>query len=256
MPCAQQKLLLTVFIVSLFALPIAIAQTAEPDEPVVVYSYHLKPPFIINEKQKTGLYYEFSHYINRKLKKTWLRTEYIPRRRLDLDLAQPEFKGMVIGVNPLWFGDKDKQKYLWSSAILRDRDEILSPIARPVEYTQPKDLFGKTLGVVHGLYYFGISEEIARANINREEANSEIQNLEKLLRNRLDVTIISRSTLNYYVKTHPISSRIHISAKPHDEFDRQLLCSKSLSKAFEKLEPLVAKMSTDPEWTAIVNKYQ
>ena len=242
-------------IVSALLLSSVKAQTAESEAPIVVYGYHLKPPFIINENQQLGLYYEFSRYMNRKVKKNWLRTEYIPRRRLEQELAQPQFRGMVIGVNPIWFSDKDNQKYLWSSPILRDRDEILSLIAKPVEYTQPRDLFGKTLGLVHGLYYFGISEEVARGNIRSEEVNSEIHNLEKLLRSRLDVTIISRSTLNFYLKTHQVSNLIHISAKPHDEFDRQLLCSKTLSQAFEQLEPLIANMPADPEWSAILNQY-
>ncbi|NQD36446.1 transporter substrate-binding domain-containing protein [Permianibacter sp. IMCC34836] len=230
-------------------------QAAEP-APVVVYAYHLKPPFIVDVQHEQGLYYDFSAYVNRKLGKALLRTEYMPRKRLDQLAQSSDFDGVIIGVNPLWFHDIEEQRYLWTSTLMKDRDELVSPADRPVNYNGPESLSGKTIGLVNGLYYYGIDEAAAAGQLTREDTNSELQNLTKLRVHRIDATVISRSTFDYLVKHFGGRELYYLSERPHDVFARRILVPFKRRDVYDWLEPIMQKLATDPEWRTIVKSYQ
>lgn len=228
---------------------------AEP-APVVVYAYHLKPPFIVDAQHEQGLYYDFSTYVNRKLGKTLLHTEYMPRKRLDQLVQSADFTGMVIGVNPLWFHDIEEKQYLWTSTLMQDRDELVSPADRPVNYNGPESLSGKTVGLVAGLYYYGIDEAAAAGQLVREDTSSELQNLTKLRVHRIDATVISRSTFDYLMKHFGGREQYYLSERPHDVFARRILIPFARRDVYDWLEPIMQKLASDPEWRKIVASYQ
>ena len=62
---------------------------------------------------------------------------FVPRKRINRLLAAGKLDGMVLGVNPNWFGDPQKQKYLWSSPIMYDTDEFVSHADQAFEYIHP-----------------------------------------------------------------------------------------------------------------------
>lgn len=233
----------------------ALGHAAEP-VPVVVYAYHLKPPFIVDAQHEQGLYYDFSAYINRKLGKALLRTEYMPRKRLDQLVQSTDFDGIVIGVNPLWFHDTEEKLYLWTSTLMKDRDELVSPVDRPVNYNGAESLSGKTIGLVNGLYYYGIDEAAAAGQLVREDTNSELQNLTKLRVHRIDATVISRSTFDYLMKHFGGRELYYLSERPHDVFARRILIPYRRRDVYDWLEPLMQNLATDPEWRKIVKSYQ
>jgi len=241
-------------------LSVAGMAVAEPQAelmlPVKVYGYHLKPPFIIDSRTKRGLYYDFSRYINNRLGKTYLETEYMPRKRLESRLQRADFEALIIGVNPIWFRDAKEEKYLWTAAIMRDRDDVISSARIRFEYTGPESLIGKTIGLSLGYYYYGVDELVALGKIERQDTQSELQNLDKLQRGRIDVAIISRSTFDYYNRYHSNRDEFYLSQKPHDEFDRRILIPKNLEIVFQTINPLIMQMQDDPKWLAVVESYR
>jgi|GEM_PF-1845005 len=64
--------------------------------------------------------------------------------------------GGLIGVNPIWFCDREEKKYLWTGTIYHDRGELISTLAKLVDYTGPDSLKGLSLGGVMGFSYFGL----------------------------------------------------------------------------------------------------
>ena len=71
-------------------------------EPVIyLYTYHNKPPFIVDLEAKTGLDYDLAAYLSKRDPVNNYRTAYVPRRRLDRMIETGELDGVVIGVNPL-----------------------------------------------------------------------------------------------------------------------------------------------------------
>jgi len=73
---------------------------------VDVFVYHLKPPFIVSNTNKLGLYFDFSAYLNSKTDKYHFETVFVPRKRIEIMLDSDKFEGILLGVNPVWFKDK------------------------------------------------------------------------------------------------------------------------------------------------------
>ena len=232
--------------------PAASAESAT----VTAYVYHLKPPFITDVQKEQGLYFAFADYVNRKLGRAALKTEYVPRKRLEQLVHASDFDGIVLGVNPVWFRDIEEKQYLWTSVLMNDRDELVSPASRPVQYHGPESLQGKTVGGVHGHYYYGIDEAVKAGQLRREDTDSEMQNLTKLRVNRIDVTIISRSTFDYLTSHYGGRELYSLSDRPHDVFARRILIPHRRRDVYDWLEPLMKTLPNDPAWQAILKTYQ
>ena len=249
-------ILRTVLLCLLVLLLAPTAVAVGPTGAVVLYAYHLKPPFITDLERRQGLYFDFADYANRKLGRTALWLEYEPRRRLERTVFSPGFDGAVIGVSPIWFKDKDEILFLWTPSLMHDRDEVVSRRRQPVDYTGPRSVDGKIFGAATGYYYFGIDELVKKGKIRREDTVSEQQNLRKLLLGRLDFAIVSRSTLDYLMRQPGQANRFHISPKPHDDYDRRILIALSRPELLAELKPLMEAMPSDPEWQAILARYR
>ncbi|MDP3814290.1 ABC transporter substrate-binding protein [Pseudomonas sp.] len=234
------------------ALP---SQAAEPRH-ITVYAYHLKPPFIVDQHQEQGLYYDFSAFLNSKGDAYRFRTQFVPRNRVEHDLAHQRFDGVLLGVNPIWFQDQAEKKYLWTPGIFEDQDEIVSLIETRFDYQGPQSLIGKKLGGVLGFSYFGVDTLAAKGHIARINTVGEREVLEMLLKGRVDAGIVSRSTLNYLVAREGWQGRFYLSRQPHDTFSRRVLVLRRDQELYDYLLPILQGLQTDKDWQAILRKYQ
>jgi polar amino acid transport system substrate-binding protein len=226
-------------------------------ENIKVYTYHHKTPLIINEVAEKGLYYDAIRYFNSKNKEYQFNLIYLPRRRLDLMVNSNTLDGIVIGVNPLWFGDKDEKKYLWTPTLFSDVDELISTKKKPFEYTGADSLKNMRVGLILGYYYFGINELADSGLLKRDDATSEDHHFRKLLANRIDVAVISRSNYDYVMKHEPdLVGKFHLSKKPHDQFDRRILLPMQYEKVHAVLNATIQKMATDPQWKTTIADYR
>ncbi|MCP4134022.1 MAG: amino acid ABC transporter substrate-binding protein [bacterium] len=241
--------------IGLLAFFIFIPGVLSSAETVKVYTYHLMPPYIIDEKKQTGIYYDFSRYMNSKTKKYKFVTRYTPRKRLNQLIKNKKLDGILLGVNPTWFKDRARVKFLWTSAIIKDRDEVVSNKQRKVRYTGPQSLKGMRLGGVRGFYYFGIDDLVKKKQITRDDSHSETANLKKLLRQRLDITIVSTLSLKYLVKKYNWQNKFYVSPKPHDSFKRHVMIPRSKRKLYNHISPIVRKMLNNPKWKRMLRKY-
>ena len=102
--------------------------------------------------EQTGLSRDLVKYLNEKLGgeprlELWL----VNRARLALEMSDPGFDGLVAWVNPAWVGDPQRELYLWTFPIMRDTNELISSVARPVIYRGPDSLKGMTFGGIEGI---------------------------------------------------------------------------------------------------------
>lgn len=221
-----------------------------------IYGYHLKPPFIVDLKKEVGLYFDFSTYMNSKQKKYNFVTKFSPKKRVHKLIAEGKLDGALIGVNPLWYGDKGEKKYLWTPKVFRDQDEFVSLKTSPFEFKGPKSLIGKKIGGVNGFYYWSLTK-IDKKDYRRHNVKSELSVLEMLLKNRVDTGIISQSTLTYLIRENTkFQGKLHISKSPHEAFDRRVLVPHSEKKLYEFMKPLMENMASDPAWKKYLNKYK
>ncbi|HEX5842477.1 MAG TPA: transporter substrate-binding domain-containing protein [Pseudomonas sp.] len=234
------------------ALP-ALAREARQ---VTVYAYHLKPPFIVDLQQELGLYYDFSRYLNSKGDAYHFQTQFVPRNRVEQDLERETLDGVLLGVSPPWFHDKQERKYLWTPGFYEDRDEIISLKQTAFTYRGPQSLIGKRLGGVLGFTYFGVDPLVAAGKIDRSNTVGEREVLQMVLKGRVDVGIVSRSTLNYLIAREGWQEQFHLSAKPHDIFTRRVLVPRSHQDVYRYLLPILKGMAKDPQWQALLRQYQ
>jgi polar amino acid transport system substrate-binding protein len=231
------------------------ARAANSPEIVTAYTYHLKPPYIIDLGSETGLYFDFINYLNQKTSKFQLHLTYLPRKRLDSYLEKKMLNGIVVGVNAAWFKDRSEKKYFWSPKMFDDRDEVISNVNKPIEYDSPESLFGMNIGGVLGYYYFGIDEAVELGKINRHDLYSEKALLEMIYHERVSAGIISNSTFNYLVVKHGWQGKFHLSKKPHDLYTRHVLIPRNFEGIHTSIHSITGTMTSDPEWHKILDKY-
>lgn len=240
----------------LLCLGCALPSQAAVPRHVTVYAYHLKPPFIVDQHQELGLYYDFSAFLNSKGDTYRFHTQFVPRNRVEHDLTHKNFDGVLLGVSPIWFRDQAEKKYLWTPGIYDDQDEIVSLAESPFDYRGPKSLVGKKLGGVLGFAYFGVDKLVAKGKIARINTVGEHEVLEMLLKGRVDVGIVSRSTLNYLVAREGWQGRFYLSRQPHDRFARRVLVLRRDQALYDYLLPILQGLQSDKDWQAILRKYQ
>ncbi len=240
----------------LFLFAIASQLSFATEEIIKVYTYHDKPPYVIFGQEsntiQAGIYLELVNHLNANssANNDGLRYElsFLPRVRLESQLKTQQLDGIVIGVNPLWFGDSTKQKYLWSNTFMDDKDIFLVNSDSTIEFQQASDLKGLTIALGRGTYYKGISELIKQGKIKAASTNSSQQNLDMLAYQRADITIMSELTANYFFNNGYPRSSFKILAKPHDTFQRSLLIPKSQSHLLVFINRALNKLNLNSDW--------
>ncbi|CCQ12213.1 hypothetical protein PALB_31140 [Pseudoalteromonas luteoviolacea B = ATCC 29581] len=222
---------------------------------VTLYVYHLKAPYIIDLTEEQGLYYDIAALFNRHQDSVQFITHYLPRKRLDKLIEDNQLDGLVLGVNPIWFGDVNRQKYLWTNSLVEDVDDFVSNKNKPFEYEGRATLIGKTVGGILGYRYFGVDELAQEEKLERVNTNEELQLLEMVLKGRLDTAIVSRKTRRYLERQNDWKGVFHISELPHDRFTRHIMALPLRSESFMVVESLLAKPTVQAELSQLVAMY-
>lgn len=216
----MRRLILLLFVFSTFVN----AKISKVD----IYTYHDMPPYIINLKERSGLYFDFVDLLNQMNSGYTFNLIYMPRKRLDYRLEQNKLDGIVIGVNPKWFKDASQTRFLWSPAIMQDKDVFVSLRQNPIEVHEFIDLRGKRVGGIRGFRYIGIDELATQQIIERVDTQTESQLFDMLKKERIDTAILSIYT--FYYLSENSSSDYFIASKQHDAFSRHFLIPKSDNK--------------------------
>ncbi|NKC18368.1 transporter substrate-binding domain-containing protein [Pseudoalteromonas sp. S4498] len=213
-----------------------LAFSVKATETQILYIYHDKPPYVIDLESQKGLYFDLAKLINAVQKDVRVEVRFVPRKRLDKQLERQTFQGFILGVNPAWFDDRKKQKYLWSSPLMYDTDEFVSHIDQPFEYYHPSSLYGNQVGAIAGYYYRHLDQGMEQSNIQRVNVNSEEALLEIVLKKRVSIAIVSRSTTEYLIAKNGWKRVFHFSQNPHETYFRAILAPKSSVSDFEALQ--------------------
>lgn len=132
---------------ALAGVPLAVGASIQT---LPLYAYHLKPPYLSDLQRREGLYFDFAEMLSLRAPGLRFRTEYLPRRRLDQELAAGRLDGLVLGVHPTWFRDPERRIHLWSPPFMHDADVVVSRQEQPVIYTGPASLTGLRLALPRG----------------------------------------------------------------------------------------------------------
>lgn len=221
-----------------------------------IFVYHNKPPYIVNLAEQQGLYFDFVALLNASQSHTRYKLIYLPRRRIERDLNEQTLNGAVLGVHPVWFKDPDKTRYLWSEPLMYDTDEFVSCAENPFEYNGLASMSNKKFGGILGYHYFRTVKPVSTGVLERVDANSEEGLLELALRERVDFAIVSRSTLNYFIKKNRWQEHFHLSKQPHESYYRAMLAPPQLQSQFERLATTLNEASFRSKLTQLLSRYQ
>lgn len=222
-------------------------------EDITLYTYHGIPPFVVGKKK--GLSYELAEYLTKKSKNKYrFSVKVLPRRRLDQVVKKGTAPGLVAWVEPTWFKDPDKQKYMWTKNVLmRDGASIISNTKRKLEYAGAKSMSGLVFGGILGHNYKGIDDYVKQGKIKRVDVRLEILNLRKVASGAIDVTLAPRSSSLYYIKKENL--KLHISKRPHSEFYRRAFVVNRDRQLLGFLEKVFSNLDSDQGWKKRFQKY-
>ncbi|WP_448211813.1 hypothetical protein [Colwellia sp. MEBiC06753] len=229
---------------------------AQSKTTINLYSYHLKPPLVIDQDQQSGIYYDLTRWLNDTSEQYHYELMFLPRKRIDKMLIEQKLNGVLIGVNPVWFDDRAENKYLWTGKIFTDQDEIVSLQANQVNYLGANSLIGKVFGGVRGFYYFGINELVEQEQIIRINTVKETDLFSMLLNQRVDFAVITGSTFHYIINHSNWQDKFFVSPRPHDVYDRRLLVPPALAEVYTELAPQIKLLSNDEQWHKLLHSYR
>lgn len=249
MPVRILKLL--IFILILFNFKAAYSR-----ENITLWTYYDFPPFSVDNDNKKGLTYDLASYLNNKVNKDDIQfvVKYLPRQRLNSVIANGQ-SGVVVWPTPLWFGDVDQSKYLWTETIIIDRNEVISSTDLALEYRSPESLKNFTFGTVIGHTYKDIQPLCDKKVITCESVYKEFQNLRKLVSGRIDVTIMASTASKFIIKNEKFHGKFYFSKTPHSKYGRKLMMTRDLGFIYPQLNRLIPEMLDDPDWQLILQKY-
>jgi len=242
------------FVIFTFLL-CALKVSAEPVEIVPVWTYHATPPFVIDAEKKTGLSFDLAKLLSERSNGAKeFHVEILPRVRLN-ERLETGAQGIALWVNSAWFDNEIKVECLWSSGILRDKNAVISPIARPVEYKEPSSFIGKRLVAVLGHQYQYIDELVNSGDITRLDVTSHEAAVLSIASGHTDISILANSTAVYYVEQLELSDKIHFSHYPHTRFQRRILVPSEMQDVFELVEEFASGSAVDAQWQTLLDKY-
>lgn len=248
MPTLSRKHLF-LLISLLWCLPVLAQQKQE----VLLLTYHLKAPYVVDLAEHKGLYFDLANYLNKHSEQYWFKTEFMPRKRIDALLQRP-FPHVVLGVQPEWFKQLNAEMS-FTAPILQENDVFVSLKSKSLRPRNITELPGTTFIGVQGYYYKGLARAEKDGSLTRVDTLHEDNVLDMLQLGRGDFTIISQSTLQFKFNHGDDASLYFVAPTPHEHIKRRLMYSSKDLKLGAELNALVDKMSSDQAWTAILNKY-
>ncbi|WP_349744471.1 substrate-binding periplasmic protein [Roseateles cavernae] len=206
-----------------------------------------------------GLNYDLVAWLRQSLlaEELEVRLSGLPRRRLDLLMRAPDWRGLVPWVVPAWFGDAGMTRFVWSAPVIEDADLVLSHKNRALDYDGPASLRGLRLGGVLGHSYVEVDPLVVQGLVRREDASDTASNLRKLLRGRVDVVFLAQSGWPWWLRQMPeLTGQIHVAPKARARYARRMLLSPRLPPELRHtLLALLAKLGRDQTWQRYLARY-
>ncbi len=213
---------------------------------IIVYTYHNHGPFIIENK---GLSFDLINYLNQNQNEYNFKLKIIPRKRLNYILEPWINKEcvnekkchkdwMVLWVNHNWnFGEDSLKNFLWTP-LLKDTNIIISSSKNKFEYINPYSLVNRSFAGIDGHRYIGIDDLVEKGLIKRIDGKSEVKNLELLIKQRIDVTILPNSAFIYYKNANSKFKTLYSSKTPQQVYMRNIMTNSYNTKLIKKLDSL------------------
>lgn len=211
------------------------------------YNY---PPMMI-EAGQTGIYQDILDELS-KITGHHFQIKYFPYARLskefefgDIDLEPGVFPGWVI---------RQKIPGLFSMPFGKVVDALVFAPGKQFPVNTPRDLSGKTLGLVRGYAYPDLREMFENGTVHRDDSVSEGQLMAMLLGGRIDQILINKAVAQYTIRENPKYSEF-VLGDILDSFDVSMRVHPSKKALLPQLDEAILSMKRSGAIARIYAKY-
>jgi len=218
------------------------------EQTVPLYTYYTDPPFFVSlEHNKTT---QLADWLTQKASGRYrFQAIYLPRRRLNFIISQPNWQGVVAWANPSWFDDNSQSLYLWSRPFMQDIDLIASNRNKPIDFENSDSLNGLVFGGILGRRYHDFDLQVNQGKFRREDTVDIYQNLQKLKAGRIDVILLQGSNVSYLRQIYPdLDQWLYIAPKPRAVIQRHLFTNAENRELMSFLNKQLRAIAHDPQW--------
>lgn len=147
--------------------------------------------------------------------------------------------------NPMFVGKKAKN-YIWTKSIFYTKDVVVSLKNKPIKYTKPSDLFGKTIGKSAGNKYGELDKYFANGKIKAADVSKPRQLWRMLDAGRTDGFLGNVSHIPYAMKQAGVNpSNYYWSSKPLFEFHLMCQINKKQTQFQKDLNAFISKSKSN-----------
>ncbi len=229
-------------------LVLAACAFAQAQTDVTVYTYNDRPPFVVDKAKQDGLEYRLCQWLTKESKAYRFTLKVVTAPEAKAMVEKGELKGVLLGVNKVWFPEPVRAANLWTPAILWDRNLVVSLDAKKVEYAGPESMAGLRLAGVGGYAYPALTDAVKAGRIQRVDFGSEILALQAVAGGKADATIVSEWTLMYAQLRLDIPGNFYQSNKSFLEFERVILVPPARKELYEHLTKLLTDVRKNAGW--------
>ncbi|NHZ78503.1 transporter substrate-binding domain-containing protein [Massilia sp. CCM 8695] len=211
------------------------------------YNY---PPMMI-ESGRTGIYQELLDELG-QITGHRFQAEYLPYARLAkrFDLGQIDLE---LGVFPGWV-KQERIPGVFSIPFGKVIDVLVFAPGKHFKVSTPRDLSGKTVGLVRGYSYPELRELFASGVVHRADAVNEQQLMAMLAAGRMDQILINKAVAQYSVLQVPNYSELVIG-DVLGSYDVSIRVQPSKKALLPKLDEAILIMKRSGAIARIYGKY-
>ncbi len=248
------KLLLKVALSLLCGIRLFVGPASATEDIVIVFGEHGYPPFYSERAQK-GMFIDLLAEFEKRNPNYKIIKKSLSRKMMDRWMNNG--KAHVFSLNnPMFVNPNIVDRFLFTAPIWNTGDYVVMHKERQFEYTQPKDLFGKKMGIILGNGYGVFDEHLESKSILSQAVNSENQLFMLLLKQRVDAIFGNRHATPYKMKRTGIDpSQFVFSKVAIFEFDLMIQVQKSHQAFYNKIQAFIQAVQTDGFLAQLEHQY-
>lgn len=224
-------------------------------EQITLYTYYSTAPFAVDEQLPANSYsVRLAQWLSAQSAGRYqFVARQLPKLRLERLLARKDWSGVVAWANPAWFGDPQRQRFLWSRALMHDSNLLISRQTAPVVLGTLGVGPARRFGGILGHRYAVLEPYLQSGQLLREDAQTELSNLRKLRHERVDAVLVQASSLpSLRAQIGDFEQWAYVDKPPLVQFERHLFTSLGNVQLMAFLDQALLTLQQAPEWRQLL----
>ena len=232
----------------------SVRATEQPKNVTFSFGSHNVAPYTFTDGDNIigGVIWDIAHKLADELN-VQVSFVNIPRMRQENNLENGVTDIILIS-NPNWLSNKNK--FIFSKALFKEKDILVTLIDNPLTINTKEDLYGLDIGTIRGYKYPLIDEDIAQNHISRQDVRELDSNLQKLLLSRIDAYIDSSILVEYKLSKREDASKFRVEPLVISTHQIYAAISKKSSVPPRKIIAALEKLKKNGVIDAILHKYK